>query len=201
MALARAWMVFECLLAVFCILSIGVQSNPDGLTTANKSPTTHKKGSSVTSTLTTMPATSSSIKTTPTPSNHSTVPSPGNHSTVPTPGNHSTVPTPGNHSTVPTPGNHSTVPTPGNHSSTPTSKPGNHSSTAPTTNVKPSSVTPTPKGHHNSNGGSGSSSGKWVATGFAVLFGITTIVMTVLYCRQRKIYRELEGDSSLSRLI
>lgn len=43
--------------------------------------------------------------------------------------------------------------------------------------------------------------GKWVATGFAVFFLITTIVMTVLYCRQRKIYRELEGDSSLSRLI
>ncbi|CAH3199187.1 unnamed protein product [Porites evermanni] len=91
----------------------------------------------------------------------------------------------------PTTSNVSTVPTPGS-SSTPTSKPGNHSTTVPTTNVKPSPVTPSPKG---------SSSGKWVATGFAVLFGITTIVMTVLYCRQRKIYRELEGDSSLSRLI
>ena len=42
---------------------------------------------------------------------------------------------------------------------------------------------------------------KWVATGFAVVFGLTTVIMTVLYCRQRKIYRELEGDSSLSRLI
>ena len=50
-------------------------------------------------------------------------------------------------------------------------------------------------------GGHGDSRGKWVATGFAVVFCITTIVMTVLYCRQRKIYRELEGDSSLSRLI
>ena len=123
-----------------------MQSSSGGPTTANESPTILQTGPNNSSTPTTMPATSSSIKPTPTPSNHSTVPTPGNHSTVPTPGNHSTVPTPGNHSTVPTPGNHSTVPTPGNHSSTPTSKPGNHSSTAPTTNVNPSSVTPTPKG-------------------------------------------------------
>ena len=41
--------------------------------------------------------------------------------------------------------NVSTVPTPGS-SSTPTSKPGNHSTTVPTTNVKPSPVTPSPKG-------------------------------------------------------
>ena len=42
---------------------------------------------------------------------------------------------------------------------------------------------------------------KWVAVGFAILFGVATVVLTVLFCRQRKIYRDLEGDSSLSRLI
>ncbi|XP_015777101.1 PREDICTED: cell wall integrity and stress response component 4-like [Acropora digitifera] len=65
-------------------------------------------------------------------------------------------------------------------------------------------TTPKPSGHRNHSmkpGGHGDSRGKWVATGFAIFFSITTIVMTVLYCRQRKIYRELEGDSSLSRLI
>lgn len=50
-------------------------------------------------------------------------------------------------------------------------------------------------------GGKKSDRGKWVATGFAIVFFLTTVIMTVLYCRQRRIYRELEGDSSLSRLI
>ena len=55
--------------------------------------------------------------------------------------------------------------------------------------------------HFSEHGGKKSDRGKWVATGFAIVFFLTTVIMTVLYCRQRRIYRELEGESSLSRLI
>ncbi|KAJ7386658.1 hypothetical protein OS493_006663 [Desmophyllum pertusum] len=145
--------------------------------------------------------------------NITTVPTkPGNQSTaVPTThGNHTTGPPtkPGNSTTVPTkPGNHSTaVPTkPGNHTTAVPTKPGNHSTAVPTTPGNYSTAVPTTHGNHKTpeghNDGHASDRGKWVATGFAIFFVITTVVMTVLYCRQRKIYRELEGDSSLSRLI
>lgn len=42
---------------------------------------------------------------------------------------------------------------------------------------------------------------KWVATAFALIFVVVSIVLVIALCRMRRIYRELEGDSSLSRLI
>ncbi|CAH3041546.1 unnamed protein product [Pocillopora meandrina] len=110
--------------------------------------------------------------------------------TTATPGNSTAAPgnstaAPGNSTAAPR--NSTTRPT--TITNVPSSKPGNHSSNP--------NVTPTPKGH----GGKKSDQGKWVATGFAIVFFLTTVIMTVLYCRQRRIYRELEGDSSLSRLI
>ncbi|XP_027037190.1 mucin-7-like [Pocillopora damicornis] len=131
--------------------------------------------------------------TTATPGNSTAAPgnstaAPGNSTAAPgnstaAPGNSTAAP--GNSTAAPR--NSTTRPT--TVTKVPSSKPGNHSSNP--------NVTPTPKGH----GGKKSDRGKWVATGFAIVFFLTTVIMTVLYCRQRRIYRELEGDSSLSRLI
>lgn len=42
---------------------------------------------------------------------------------------------------------------------------------------------------------------KYVSVAFNIIFALALIVMTIMYLRQRKMYREMEGDGSLSRLI
>ncbi|XP_020897762.1 threonine-rich protein [Exaiptasia diaphana] len=42
---------------------------------------------------------------------------------------------------------------------------------------------------------------KWAAVAFDVILAIALVIMTIMYLRQRKMYREMEGDGSLSRLI
>ncbi|XP_078365742.1 uncharacterized protein LOC144649989 [Oculina patagonica] len=175
----------------FALVMLVLCSSVNGDTPApgNEKSTTAKPNITTpgTSSTTVKPTTNHSIATPTTHGNHSSV-------TPTTHGNRSTA-TPTAH------GNHSTAtPTAGNHSTaTPTAHHGNQSTATPTATTRiTTNKKPTPKAH---GGDHHSDRGKWVATGFAVFFLITTIVMTVLYCRQRKIYRELEGDSSLSRLI
>lgn len=107
-------------------------------------------------------------------------------------------------SETPTTSEHNgTVPstTPRNHSTASLATSKLHSSGVPSTNYPTARPTGHQKHSMKPGGGHGDSRGKWVATGFAIFFGITTIVMTFLYFRQRKMNTELEGDSSLSRLI
>ncbi|XP_028392443.1 circumsporozoite protein-like [Dendronephthya gigantea] len=41
----------------------------------------------------------------------------------------------------------------------------------------------------------------WIAAAFAIVFGLTTVILLYLVYRQRKINKELEGDPATSRLL
>ncbi|EDO36716.1 predicted protein [Nematostella vectensis] len=82
-----------------------------------------------------------------------------------------------------------------------TESPANGTTSMPTT-IAPS---PTKKGDHSSHISQHELDAqiryKWVAVTFCLLFAVGFVVMTIMFMRQRKMYHEMEGDGSLSRLI